>query len=65
MADKPKKDADEKVVYLKRQPGFYKKGPGQFELNFGTFEEIREKALQEAEQEARLKTVPPEEDRPA
>lgn len=65
MTDKPEKDADEKVVYLKRQPGFYKKGPGKFMLYFGTIDELREKARREAEQESRLKPVPPEEDQPA
>ena len=49
---------EDNVVYLKRKPGFYKKGPGQFGLYLGTLEEIAE----EAEKAKRLKPVPPEDD---
>lgn len=49
------------MVYLDRKPGFYKKGPLQFKLHFGTIEEIIEKANEPPE----LSSVPaPESEAP-
>lgn len=47
----PDKADDDNVVYLDRKPGFYKKGPGEFKLHFGTWDEMSEKAREESEVE--------------
>lgn len=46
-----RKPDEDNVRYLLRKPGFYKKGPGQFKLYFGTMEEIVERARRKKEEE--------------
>jgi hypothetical protein len=57
----PDKTDEDNVVYLNGKPGFYKKGPGQFKLSFGSLEDLVEKAREDSE----LKVVPDEPDESA
>lgn len=41
---------DDNVEYFPGKPGFYKKGPGEFKLTFGTLEDF----IEEAEEKANL-----------
>jgi len=45
------KPDEDNVRYLLKKPGFYKKGPGQFLLHFGTVDEIVERAKREKEED--------------
>ncbi len=54
------KDKDEdNVEYLERKPGFYKKGPMNFKIHFGTLDEIEAKA--DEAKKPRLVPDPPDE----
>ena len=50
-----KENDKDKVVYFPGKPGFYKKGPLHFRLDFGTIEELQEdgRKMKKAEKAAR------------